>query len=129
MRDLLKNHTCVARTSSGEVLSSSARGILPPLTWLRKDPALLHGAEVADKIVGKAAALLFAYGGVKYIWAECISEAAIAYLEGVGIAFEYAERVERIMNRDGTGICPMEQRALGIEEPEEAFRVYDWLIP
>jgi len=129
MKELLGEHTCVAKAASGEILTSDARGILPPLNWLRKNPGLLRGAEAADKVVGKAAALLFAFGGVKYIWAECMSGAAIAYLESAGIPFEYAERVERIMNREGTGMCPMERRALAIDDPAEAFRVFDGMIP
>jgi len=129
MKELLGQHTCVIRTESGEILTSDARGILPPLGWLRENPVLLHGAEVADKIVGKAAALLFAFGGVKCIWAEHMSEAAITYLEHAGIPFEYAERVAQVMNRDGTDMCPMERRALAIDDPAEAFMMYDSLIP
>ena len=129
MKELLQNHTCAIRTAAGELLTSDARGILPPLQWLREDPALLRGAEAADRIVGKAAALLFAHGGVKFLWAECISESAIAFLDRAGISYAYAERVERIMNREGAGMCPMEQKALGIDDPAEAFAVFDGMLP
>ena len=124
----LKKHTCVVRTADGVLLTSDEHGILPPLRWLREDPGLLRGADVADRVIGKAAALLFACGGVRSIWATRISEAARDFLRATGIAFEYGELVPAILNRDGTGLCPMEQRAMGMEEPEEAFRVFGGMV-
>jgi len=129
MKQLLQNHTCVVRTAQGEILTSDERGIRPALQWLREDRDILRGAEVADKVVGKAAALLFAFGGVRYLWAECMSDAAIAFLEQRGISFEYERRTERIMNRDETGLCPMESRAMPVDDPAEAFALFDGIIP
>jgi len=124
----LGNHTCVLRTADGTLLTSDAHGILPPLRWLREDPGLLRGADVADRVIGKAAALLFAHGGVRSIWAARMSEAARDFLQTTGIVFDCGELVPAILNRDGTGLCPMEQRAMGIDEPGEAFKVFDGLI-
>ena len=124
----LGNHSCVIRTPSGEIITSGEQGIRPPLLCLRENPVILKDAVVSDKVIGKAAALLFAYGGVRSIWAQRMSEAAIAFLTNAGIAFDYAERVEVILNRDGSDICPMERRALGIDSPAEAFRVFNEVI-
>ena len=110
------------------MLTSDEHGILPPLRWLRENPDLLRGADVADKVIGRAAALLFAHGGVRSIWAARMSEAARDFLRAAGIVFEYDELVPAILNRDGTDLCPMEQRALGLAEPGEAFRLFDSLI-
>jgi len=124
----LGNHTCVVRTSTGELLRSDERGIRPPLQWLREDPSLLRGAEVSDKVIGKAAALLFRYGGVKSVWAERMSEAAAAFLAAQGIVYAYDELVPAILNREGTGLCPMEQRALALDDPAAAFEMFGALI-
>jgi len=124
----LNGHTCVVRTADGELLTSDEHGILPTLRWLRGNPELLRGAQVADKVIGKAAALLFAYGGVRSVWAARMSEAARDFLRAAGIDFGCDELVPAILNRDGTGLCPMEQRAMGIEEPGAAFRVFDGLV-
>jgi len=129
MKQLLQNHTCAVRTAQGDILTSDERGIRPALQWLREDRDILHDAEVADKVVGKAAALLFAFGGVRYLWAECMSDAAIAFLEQSSVSFEYERRTERIINRDGTGLCPMESRAMPIDDPAEAFALFDGMIP
>jgi len=124
----LNNHTCVIRTAGGELLTSDEHGIHPPLYWLREDPDILRGAEVADKVIGKAAALLFAHGGVRSVWASRISEAARDFLRTAGIAFDYDKLVPIILNRDGTGLCPMEQRAMGLDDPAQAFALFDGLI-
>jgi len=128
MKIELSNHTCVIRTANGELLTSNEHGIRPPLLWLREDPDILRGAEVADKVIGKAAALLFAHGGVRSVWATRMSEAARDFLRAAGIAFDYDELVPAILNRDGTGLCPMEQRAMGIDDPAQAFALFDELI-
>jgi len=124
----LNNHTCVIRTSNGQLLTSDEHGILPPLRWLREDSGILRGAQVADKVIGKAAALLFACGGVRSVWAARMSEAARDFLQTAGIIADYDELVPAILNRDGTGLCPMEQKVIGIDDPGEAFRMFDGMI-
>ncbi|MDR1464495.1 MAG: DUF1893 domain-containing protein [Oscillospiraceae bacterium] len=124
----LGNHTCVLRAADGATYTSDEHGVRPPLRWLREDPALLRGADVADRVIGKAAALLFAFGGVRSVWAECMSDGAAAFLAFAGIAFGCGERVPAIQNRDGTGLCPMEQKVLQTNDPAEAFRIFDAMI-
>jgi len=124
----LGEYTCVARLADGTLLTSEEHGIRPPLRWLREGSDLLRGADAADRVIGKAAALLFAYGGVRSLWAARMSEAARGFLRTTDIAFDYDELVPAILNRDATGLCPMEQRALGIDEPGEAFALFDGLI-
>ena len=124
----LGDHTCVIRTTDGALHVSDEHGILPPLRWLRENSDLLRGADAADRVIGKAAALLFAYGGVRSLWAARMSEAARDFLRTTDIQFDYDELVPAILNRDGTALCPMEQRALGIDEPEEAFALFDGVI-
>ena len=124
----LGNHSCVIRTAGGEILTSDAHGILPPLTWLREDPVTLKGADVADKVIGKAAALLFCYGGARSIWAGMMSEAARDLLDTTDIAYAYGVLVPAILNRGGTDLCPMERRAMAIGDPAEAFALFDGLV-
>lgn len=122
-------YTCVVYTASGELYASEEPGIKPPMRWLRENPALLRDAAVADKVIGMAAAMLFAHGGVKAVWGGIMSEPALAFLQGRGIGAAYDALVPQIMNRTGDGLCPMEQRALGCKTAEEAFGVFDGLIP
>ena len=124
----LGSFTCVVRTAAGEILTSDAHGIRPPLLWLREDPELLRGAEISDKVIGKAAALLFCHGGVRSIYAEMMSQAAAEFLDKQGIAYQYGKLAPAILNRAGTGLCPMEQKALALDDPAQAFAVFDRLV-
>ncbi len=113
----LKEHSiCVA----GEgVTVSDGRGIAPVLALLEHDG--LRERAVADKIVGKAAALLFVYGGVEAVYAHTLSEGGRAVLEEYGIPYEYGTLTQKIINRAGTDICPMERTVLEISDPHEAY--------
>ena len=124
----LGSFTCVVRTTAGEILTSDAHGIRPPLLWLREDPDLLRGADVSDRVIGKAAALLFCHGGVRSIWAEKMSEAAVDFLNAADIAHAYDALVPAILNREGTGLCPMEQKVILIDDPAQAFRIFNEII-
>lgn len=97
------------------------RGVLPLLELIECDEDF-SGCSAADKIVGRAAALLFVRLGVRAVYGEVMSRGALAVLSAHGIAAEYGVLTEGIQNRAGTGSCPMELAVQGIDEPEEAYR-------
>ncbi len=111
--------TCIVQ-KDGRVLTSRQRGIRPLLDWIAQGEDL-HGAFAADRIVGKAAALLYALMGVKGVFAEVLSESGLAVLKKYGICAEYATLTPKIMRRDGNGLCPMEQTVLAIDDPSAAY--------
>lgn len=121
--DLLKKDeaACVIITKELVPLESRKNGIAPLLEWLQESPDTLKGACAADKVVGKAAALLMVYGGINEVYAEIISESAEDLLKQNRIQYEYGQKVSYIQNRTKTGMCPMEQRCLDINSPEEAY--------
>lgn len=82
----------------------------------------LKGASVADKVIGKAAALLMALGEIKEVHTLIISEPAIKVFEKYNIPCFYDKKVDRIINRTGDGLCPMETLCLDVDEPQEAFQ-------
>ena len=107
--------TCIVQKDDN-ILVSRQRGIRPLLDWIAQGEDL-HGAFAADRIVGKAAALLYALMGVKGVFAEVISESGLAALKKYGICAEYITLTPNIKRRDGNGLCPMEQTILSIDEP------------
>lgn len=112
---------CRCAAVKGEtVYTADERGIAPLLNWLEKGVDL-RGFAVADRIVGKAAALLFVLCGVKTVYGEVMSEKAPPVLQEHGIAFSCGKSVPMIINREGTGSCPMEATAASIDDPHEAF--------
>ena len=92
------------------------RGVADLFRLLREEPQLLRGAFIADKVVGKGAAALMVLGGVEGLFADVVSRPAL------GIAVEYTVVVPGIMNRAGTGTCPVEQLCAGRRRPPSACR-------
>lgn len=76
-----------------------------------------------DKIVGKAAALLYALMGIEALYAEVLSEGAEDVLRRFRILTEYEKIVPAIINRKGDGICPMEEAVKETEDPLSAFEI------
>ena len=116
---LEKNYTCVL-CKDGACVHSTLHGVRAPLAWIH-DNTPLEGYSAADQVVGKAAAYLYKKIGVREIYAKTISDAAILVLEEYGIPYFYDNRVPQILNRDSTGMCPMEQTVLNLNDPDEAY--------
>lgn len=112
----------IAVVCRGECFTDDSRGISPMLDFIGRGMNL-RGAAVADRIVGRAAALLFLYAGVREVWATVISRPALATLLSAGVSCRYDTLTENIVNRNGDGICPMESAVRGICNPETAYRL------
>ena len=102
-----------------ERLVSDMRGVAPLMGWLESGVDL-HGYSVADKVVGKGAALIYALLGPDAVFASVMSEQARAVLLSAGIATSYDELVDHIDNREKTGPCPIEEAVAGIFDPVDA---------
>lgn len=115
-----ENYTCVI--SCGEsIAASSARGIRPLIEFAESGKDF-GGGTAADKIVGKASALVYAYMGVKILHACVASRAAVEVCRTYGIELTYDTLTERIVNRTGDDVCPMEKTVLSIDDPAEAIK-------
>lgn len=112
-------YTCQLRRGEQIIYTSYDRGIQPLLTLLREGPDV-SGCDAEDKIVGKAAALLYVYMKVRAVHAEVMSQTAGQILQAHGIRAEASTWVEHIINRRGDGLCPMEQTVADIQDPAAA---------
>lgn len=113
-RTALPGHT-LALCRGGEVVTSDLRGVMPMLGFLREGRDL-SGFCAADRVVGRAAAMLFAKAGVRAVFAEVMSDGAVALLAAHGIDASCDVRTAAIENRQKTGLCPMESAVAGIED-------------
>ena len=113
-RAALPGHT-LALCRGGEVVTSDLRGVMPMLGFLREGRDL-SGFCAADRVVGRAAAMLFAKAGVRAVHAEVMSDGAAALLATHGIDASCDVRTAAIENRQKTGLCPMESAVAGIED-------------
>lgn len=115
----LDGHT-IAVALGGKIITSDSRGISPMVEFIERGETL-RGGSIADLIVGKAAALLFAYAGIVEVYARVLSTSAAKTLDRFGISFTYGEPVDKIINRNGDGTCPMEQITEHIDDPAAAL--------
>ena len=121
-KSLLKStDSTIAVVSVDDIFTSHERGVKPLLHLLSEKKGFLKGASVADKVIGKAAALLMVLGEIKEVHTLIISEPAIKVFKQHNIHCFYDKKVDRIMNRTGDGLCPMETLCLNIDDPQEAF--------
>lgn len=102
----LVGHT-LALCRDGRVTISDARGVAPMVDLIRAGRQL-DGYCAADRIVGRAAAMLFISAGIVEVYAETMSVGALTLLTSHGIPAGYGQLTDHIINRAGTGPCPME---------------------
>ena len=101
----------------------SNRGIRDLLLLITEQPERLHGAVVADKVIGKSAAAIMIVGGVKEVHTNLICTPARELFETNGVRIFAAEEVPMILNRDRSGMCPMDTRIANIESIEECVAI------
>lgn len=107
----------VAKKGGLVVAHEKGRGIGPALRLYRA--GILRGADVADRIVGRAAAALFVAGGVVSVHADVMSEGAAEFLSSYGIPNSADVITSEIINRTKTGICPMEAAVKDLDDPQQ----------
>lgn len=112
----LPGHSCVL-CKEDRLIIRDQRGVAPLLELLGED---LQGFSVADKVVGKAAAMLYCLMKVACVWSPVMSRGAVQMLQSHGITALYESCPEAIINRAGDGICPMEQTVAAISQPADA---------
>lgn len=101
------------------IFKSKDRGIKPLYTAINEIREELVGCSIADRVTGKAAAMLCKYGDIKELHTKLISENAINILKETTITFNYDELTPFIKNRDKTGMCPVETLSIKTNSIDE----------
>ena len=115
------NLSLVIIKQSDLIFETSSQGIKSFLETIERFKTKLEGASVADKVVGKAIALLCVNTKIKEIYAKTFSEQGEEIFKKYSIKYEYDYLVKKILNRNGTDMCPFEKLVLDISDPDEAF--------
>jgi len=87
----------------------------------------LESASLADKVAGKAIALLCVYAKIREVYAEVLSEKAKKVFEENQINVEWKELVKNVLDLNKSGICPFEKAAACISDPKESYHVFKTL--
>ncbi|WMJ77889.1 MULTISPECIES: DUF1893 domain-containing protein [unclassified Sedimentibacter] len=116
------NLTLVIIKNGKTVFSSRNKGIEPLYTAVMEHKLELEGSSVADRVTGKAAAMICKYAAVKELKTGLISDNAIKVLKETNIIYEYETRTSFIKNRDKTGMCPIETLSLDTKNSIELLK-------
>ncbi len=115
----LETNSLVVYTKDKEIITSKEHGLIPLTNYIENNS--FHETYAFDKIVGKAAALLYAYGDADYVYAKTISKPAIKVFKDYNIKYEAEKIVEEIPNRTKTDICPFEKLIKDVNNPTQAY--------
>jgi hypothetical protein len=116
-----ENLTLSVVKNSEVIFESKNRGISGFLQALEKFGDSLKGASAADRVVGKAIALLCVYAGIKAVYASTLSKEAKTVFERHKVYFEWDMIVEKILDAKKVEACPFEKAAINISDPREAY--------
>lgn len=121
--EALREHefTCIVEKCGVILHKKSGIGVKPILELMREHPADLKGADVADKIIGRAAATALYLAGVSSVYGEVMSKHGQARLAEFGISSSFGELVEQIYNRDKSDMCPLEKSAFEFDDAQKSF--------
>ena len=123
--EIAKNSLCghtICLCKNGQCLTSQKRGIAPMMEFISAGTDLC-GYSVADLIVGKAVAMLFVKCGIVKVYAKTLSQSGKQFLEKYNVECQYENLVEKIINRQGTDICPMEKTVANCCDVNEAYQL------
>lgn len=119
-KELLTEEKSLVLVKDDTVIESTLSGI-KPLINLLSEGTDLNGFSLADKIVGKAQAMLCIKAGIKEVYAKVLSKKAEAILNKYNIPYTYGVLTDEIINRRGDDICPMEKVVKDIDDIETAY--------
>jgi len=116
---MLHNEDCSCVIQNQVVKKFHRRGITDLYGVYDQERDFLKGAQVADHVIGKAAAALLIAGGAQQVYADLISLSALMLLRNAGIPTEYEQVVSYIQNHRLTDWCPMESECYSEQSVED----------
>jgi iron complex outermembrane receptor protein len=119
---------CSCVISNKEVRTYTHRGVDDLYKLLTQEPSFLANAEVADRVIGKAAAALLVKGGVKNVYADLISLSALTLLREAGVTTYYDQLVTYIKNTRLTDWCPVEALCYNEQTVDEILPVVQQFV-
>ena len=116
-----KNLSLVVVKNGRVLFETESHGLSDLVEAINHLQSSMKGSSVADRIVGRAAALLFVYSGVSAVFAVTMSDGGKAILDNNNVFHEFEKRVPRILNLKKTDACPFEKLVAKLSSPEEAY--------
>ena len=112
---------CVLIRNGKIQIVEKGKGVSPLLRIYEEHKEQMKGAIIVDKVIGRAAAAIAINGKVKHVHAKIMSDDAAAFLAAHNITSSADMHVPRILNRNRSGLCPLEQSVENINDPQAAL--------
>ncbi len=126
--ELYEENLTLAIVKNGTVIySAKSHRISGFLDAIDKCKDKLEGASLADRVAGKAIALLCAYAKIKEVYAAVLSRKAMAIFKQNKIACHWNKLVDNVLDASKTGMCPFEKAAADISDPQKAYKTFKGL--
>jgi hypothetical protein len=127
---ILKSKDCnfVLVKNSHPMVVSNDHGLKKPLEIASTSPHAADGAAVADRIVGKAAALIYVFLKVRSVFARTISQEGYNILKKHLVEAKMDMIIPRIIGKDGEHICIFERAVQNVNDPKEANTILNKII-
>lgn len=103
------------------IFETRQHGVSGFLDAIEKSGKTLEASSVADRVAGKAIALLCAYAKVNAIYADTMSSKAQTLLKQYHVQHEWHSVVEDILNKDRSDVCPFEKLAEQMSDPAASY--------
>lgn len=103
------------------IFETNTDGLSGFLQAIKKFNRSLRGASVADRIIGKATALLCVYSDIKAAFAYTLSKNGLEILKTYNICCQFENLVPTILNMKKTDKCPFEKLVENTTNPEKAY--------
>ena len=127
--ELYEENLTLAIIKNGSLLySTKSHRISGFMEAIEKCKENLIGASLADRVVGKAVALLCVYAKVKEVYAAVLSRKAHEILKKNNISCHWNQLVDNVLDPNKTGICPFEKAAAEISEPQKAYKTFKGML-
>ncbi len=123
--ELFKKSLALVIVKDGKIIyetrSHRISGFMQAIDKFKKE---VEDSCVADRVVGKAVALLCLYAGIRGVHAVVLSRQAQSVLESQEVFYQFGEVVDAVLDSSRTGTCPFEGVAAGLSDPEEAYEAF-----
>jgi len=119
--------TLVVAKDGKVIFEAGSRGISGFLGAVEKLADELEGASVADRVMGKAIALLCVGSKIRAAYALTLSRSAKQLFDDYAVHVEWGGLVANILDVGRTKTCPFERLAERIFDPKEAYEKFKTL--
>jgi hypothetical protein len=127
--ELYEENLTLAIVKNGSLLyCTKSHGLCGFLEAVEKCGANLEGASVADRVAGKALALLCVHAKVKEVYAVVVSRKAQELFKQHRIGCRWNQIVETLLDADRKGVCRFEKAVAQISAPQQAYKTLRGMV-